>query len=73
MRIEPRRGEPVPVIAKALVDLGARPFRTFAAERERWATEDDYVYPGAIQYFGPEELADRPTRTLLLESGSLQG
>jgi len=27
----------------------------------------DYVYPGPIQYFGPTEVCDQPTKTLQLE------
>ena len=29
--------------------------------------EDGYLYPGPIQYFGPTEVCDRPTETILLE------
>ena len=29
--------------------------------------ETDYVYPGAIQYFGPSEVCDTTTVTLALE------
>ena len=59
-----------PVIAKALVDLNGAPFAAFAAGRGGWAVEDAYVYPGPIQYWGPEELADRTTATLSLEAGA---
>jgi pyrophosphate--fructose-6-phosphate 1-phosphotransferase len=69
MQIEMRKGRPVPVIAKALVRTDAGPFGTFAASRDLWEREDDYVYPGAIQYFGPSEVGDRPTLTLRLERG----
>jgi pyrophosphate--fructose-6-phosphate 1-phosphotransferase len=69
MQIEMRKGRPVPVIAKALVRTDADPFGTFAASRDLWEREDDYVYPGAIQYFGPSEVSDRPTLTLRLERG----
>jgi len=70
MRLETRKGREVPVIAKALVRTDGRPFEAFAAERERWAVEDAYRYPGAIQYFGPAEVSSQPTRTLTLESGT---
>ncbi|MCP3981313.1 MAG: diphosphate--fructose-6-phosphate 1-phosphotransferase [bacterium] len=69
MQIETRKGKQVPVIAKALVRTDAEPFSTFAAARERWALEDEYLYPGAIQYFGPDEVRGARTRTLQLESG----
>ena len=58
-----------PVIQKALVKLDGAPFKTFAAQREQWAKETDYVYPGPIQYFGPTEVCDQPTKTLQLEQG----
>jgi len=62
-----RKGKPTPVIRKALVDLNGKPFQTFAAQREKWAVEDDYRFPGPIQYFGPSEICDAPTLTLQLE------
>ncbi len=67
MNIEQRHGKPKPVIRKALVDLGGKPFKTFAANREAWAVETAYLFPGAIQYYGPSEVCDQPTRTLILE------
>jgi pyrophosphate--fructose-6-phosphate 1-phosphotransferase len=67
MNMERRHGEMKPVIQKALVQLDGGPFRVFAAQRDRWAVNTDYVYPGPIQYFGPAEVCDQPTRTLLIE------
>lgn len=67
MNMERRHGEMKPVIQKALVDLEGAPFKTFAAKRAAWAIHTSYVYPGPIQYFGPTEVCDQPTRTLLLE------
>lgn len=67
MNMERRHGEMKPVIRKALVDLEGEPFREFARNREEWARETAYVYPGPIQYFGPSEVCDRPSRTLELE------
>jgi len=69
LNIEVRKGKPTPVIRKALVDLNGKPFQTFAAQREKWAVEDDYRFPGPIQYFGPTEVCDAPTLTLQLERG----
>lgn len=69
MNMEKRHGEMKPVIQKALVKLNDTPFKTFAANREKWALETLYVYPGPIQYFGPTEVCDMPTKTLLLEKG----
>lgn len=67
MNMEVRHGESKPVIEKALVDLEGAPFQYFAKHRASWARETSFVYPGAIQYFGPAEIADRTTVTLALE------
>ena len=67
MNMERRHGEMKPVIQKALVKLDGAPFKAFAAQRDRWAIETDYVYPGPIQYFGPTEVCDQATKTLQLE------
>ena len=67
MNMEKRAGEMKPVIRKALVELDGAPFKAFAAERDRWARETAYVYPGPIQYWGPSEVCDQPTKTLALE------
>ena len=67
MNMEKRAGEMKPVIRKALVELDGAPFKAFAAQRDRWARETAYVYPGPIQYWGPTEVCDQPTRTLALE------
>ena len=68
MNMERRHGKMKPVIQKALVKLDGAPFKYFAANRAAWADESlSYVYPGPIQYYGPTEVCDLPTRTLLLE------
>ena len=67
MNMERRHGEMKPVIQKALVDLNGAPVKEFAANREMWAKETCYVYPGPIQYFGPTEVCDQTTKTLALE------
>ena len=67
LNMERRHGEMKPVIQKALVRLDGAPYKTFAAQREQWAKETSYVYPGPIQYFGPTEVCDQPTITLTLE------
>ena len=69
MNIERRHGEDKPVIRKALVELDGKPFKYFEANREKWAEETAYTYPGAIQYYGPREVCDLTTRTLALEKG----
>ncbi len=67
MNMERRNGEDKPVIRKALVELDGAPFKYFAANRETWAVETAFTYPGAIQYYGPAEVCDLTTRTLALE------
>ena len=67
MNMERRHGHDKPVIRKALVELDGKPFQYFASVREEWAENTCFVYPGAIQYFGPTEVCDLTTRTLALE------
>jgi len=67
MNLERRHGSEKPVIKKALVELEGAPFKAFAAARADWAVETRYRFPGAIQYYGPASVCDRPTETLLLE------
>ena len=67
MNMERRAGEMKPVIRKALVELDGAPFKEFAAHREEWARKTCFVYPGPIQYWGPTEVCDQPTKTLALE------
>ena len=67
MNMERRHGEMKPVIQKALVNLKGRPYLKFASMRETLALNTLYQYPGPIQYFGPAEICDRPSMTLLLE------
>ncbi len=65
--MERRNGEMKPVIRKALVDLNGKPFKALVAHRAEWAKQTAFVYPGPIQYFGPTEVCDQPTKTLQLE------
>ena len=67
MNLEKRNGKMKPVIRKALVELDGAPFKFFASKRAEWAKQTDYVYPGPIQYWGPTEVCDQPTKTLQLE------
>ena len=67
MNIERRNGEDKPVIRKALVELDGKPFKYFASHRDEWSKETCFVFPGAIQYYGPTEVCDITTRTLALE------
>jgi pyrophosphate--fructose-6-phosphate 1-phosphotransferase len=67
MNMEHRHGSQKPVIRKALVELEGAPFKTLAENRDTWAVKTSYLFPGAIQYFGPSEVADLTTKTLKLE------
>jgi len=67
MNMEVRKGREVPVIKKALVDIKGKPFQIFSEQRASWELEDKYVFPGAIQYFGPPEICDAPSKTIVLE------
>lgn len=67
MNMETRKGKKIAVVKKSLVQMNGAPFQAFASARERWEVEDDYIYPGAIQYFGSPEICDATTKTLLLE------
>ena len=67
MNIERRNAQDKPVIQKALVRLDGAPFQKFAAQRDEWAHNTCYVYPGPIQYFGPAEVCDQPSMTLKYE------
>jgi len=71
MNMEKRHGEMKPVIQKALVELDGPVFKKLEANREEWAMNDRYKFPGAIQYFGPTEVCDLTTVTLQLEQKSL--
>ncbi len=67
MNVERRNAEDKPVIQKALVRLDGKPFLKFASQRDNWAHNTCYTYPGPIQYFGPSEVCDQPSMTLKYE------
>ena len=67
MNLESRHGKMKPVIKKAMVNLEGKPFSEFSANRDIWAIKSSYVFPGAIQYFGPPEVCDVTSITLQLE------
>lgn len=70
MNMEKRHGEMKPVIRKALVDLNGKPFQHFVRMRDKWSTDNDFTYPGAIQYYGTAEVCDQATITLGLEKSN---
>ncbi len=67
MNIERRKGKEKPVIRKALVELKGEPFNFLAKNRGEWALTESYIFPGPIQYFGPEDVTDMTTITLAFE------
>jgi len=67
MNIERRHGKEKPVIQKALVDLNGKPFKEFVKNRDKWAIEENYVFPGPVQYFGPSDITNMTTLTLQYE------
>ena len=67
MNVEKRKGKDKPVIRKALVELNGKPFKFLQKNREDWAKNDRYTFPGPIQYFGPATVTEMTTLTLLLE------
>lgn len=71
MNMEKRHGEMKPVIQKALVELDGPVFKKLETNRQDWAMNDKYKFPGAIQYFGPSSVCDLTTVTLQLEQKSL--
>ncbi|MDR2767356.1 MAG: diphosphate--fructose-6-phosphate 1-phosphotransferase [Treponema sp.] len=67
MNLERRHGSSKPVIKKALVELDGEPFKAFAGKRAEWSVKTSFLFPGAIQYYGPPEVCDQPAKTLKLE------
>ncbi|MBI9100546.1 MAG: diphosphate--fructose-6-phosphate 1-phosphotransferase [Spirochaetaceae bacterium] len=67
MNMEQRHGHMKPVIKKALVELDGAPFKEFASKRDEWAVKTSFTFPGAIQYYGPDEVCNMPTKTLIAE------
>lgn len=67
MNLEQRHGKMKPVIKKAMVELNGKPFTEFVSKRDIWAIKSSYVFPGAIQYFGPSNVCDATSITLSIE------
>jgi len=66
MHLEERLGRQALVIAKQKVDLESPAFKILAREREKWAQEDHYRFPGPIQFRGPA--ADNKPISLMLNA-----
>ncbi len=71
MHLEERKGRLELVIAKQKVDLESPAFKILARERQRWALEDHYRFPGPIQFSGPS--ADAKPISLQLNALALAG
>ena len=67
MNMEQRHGKMKPVIKKALVELDGAPFKAYASKRDEWAIKTSFLFPGAIQYYGPDKVCNAPTITLMKE------
>ena len=67
MNIERRHGKDKPVIKKALVENNSKAFKFFAKQREKWFVKTQFTYPGSIQYFGKDDIANATTLTLQKE------
>ena len=59
----------MPITKMMNIEREGKPFKYFEAHREEWAENTCYVYPGAIQYYGPADVCDITTKTLALEQG----
>ncbi len=68
MNMEKRNGSMKPVIAKALVDLNGKPYRTLCEHREEWAINTCYKYTGPIQFYGPPLISWQIPSTIILEN-----
>lgn len=58
LHVEERKGKRVAVIQKALVDLKGEPFLFFKKHREKWGLEDEYRYPGPMQFWDIDDIVD---------------
>jgi pyrophosphate--fructose-6-phosphate 1-phosphotransferase len=67
MNIERRNSKEKPVIQKTLVDLKGKLFRDFVKNRDKWAINEEYLFPGPVQYFGPKNITEMTTKTLQYE------
>ena len=72
MNLEMRKGKEKPVIQKKLVELDSKAFMHFAKFRKQWGLQDEYCFPGPIQFFGGSDFTEQIPLTLLLDSSCKQ-
>ncbi len=65
MHLEVRSGKEKPVIQKSLVDIKGNFFVHFSRFRKSWEIEDQYCYPGPIQFFGEPAITDSVPECLM--------
>lgn len=70
LNMEVRKGKRKPVIRKALVDLKGPAFKDLSENRDAWALEDHYRFPGPVQFSGDPSITDTTPITLQLEANS---
>lgn len=66
MQIAERKGRQIPVIQKTLVDTKGDIFLYFSQNRKLWEIEDQYRYPGPIQFQGEAQLTDSVPLSLMV-------
>lgn len=67
LHLEQRAGKQKPVIRKALVNMQSKSFKLFSDLRSHWALDDDYQWPGPMQFAGDVALTDSLPMSLTLE------
>jgi pyrophosphate--fructose-6-phosphate 1-phosphotransferase len=68
LHLEQRAGKIKPVIRKALVNMQGKAFQLFADLRDHWALDDDYQWPGPMQFAGDVALINTVPMSLTLEA-----
>lgn len=67
LHFERRKGKRKAVIKRTLVDLQGPIFSFFRKERDAWRLSDAYGQPGPMQFWGPDELSQKPCVTIMLK------
>lgn len=67
MHFEMRKEKKTAVIQKALVDIKGKSFVHFSRIRASWEVQDEFRYPGPIQFYGGADLSDTVPISLTLD------